>query len=170
MRIVTIIDFEATALSIAADPIEVGVAIYDRDESVITTWSSLIRPNPSCMWDEKSAAIHQIARADLKDAPEPASVSWELNQRMIGIQTAYCDGYEFDTAWLARLYQGTDPPRFKIEPLEMMPRMHLRVVRHHMGDYLARTVVPHRAGADALRLMQAYVYALGRKVSVQAVS
>jgi hypothetical protein len=58
------IDFEATALSNEGDPIEVGVAIYDRQD-LIQTWSSLIRPGMSCLWDETSAAVHKIARTDL---------------------------------------------------------------------------------------------------------
>jgi hypothetical protein len=58
---------------------------------------------------------------------------------------------------------------FIIEPIGEMPRLHLRVVRHHMQAYLARTMVLHRAGADSLRLMQAYAYALGKKVNVVAV-
>jgi hypothetical protein len=47
-QFIAIIDFEATALSKSADVIEVGVAIYDRQE-MIRTWSSLVRPSPDCV-------------------------------------------------------------------------------------------------------------------------
>jgi hypothetical protein len=49
-----------------------------------------------------------------------------------------------------------------------MPRTHMRIVRMHMGAYMGRTMAPHRAGPDALRLMQAYCYELGRKPAVVA--
>lgn len=167
---IAIIDFEATALSMEADPIEVGVAIYNRD-ALIRTWSSLIRPNKDCLWDEKSAAVHKIARLDLEVAPLPTSVALELNRLMAGSETAYCDGYEYDNAWLERLYQEAGVVRrFEIAAIEEMPRMHLRVVRHHMFGYLARTAVPHRAKEDALRLMQSYLYALGKKADVVSAS
>jgi hypothetical protein len=44
--------------------------------------------------------------------------------------------------------------------------MHLRPVQIHMRDYLDRTMVPHRAGEDALRLIKAYLYAIGKQAKV----
>jgi DNA polymerase III epsilon subunit-like protein len=169
LKIATI-DFEATALSPDADAIEVGVAIFDR-QSLIHTWSSLVRPSANCLWNEASANVHKIAKLDLDRAPEPRWVAAELNRLMAGVPIAYCDGYQFDQRWMASLFRAADvEPGFTIEPVEEMPRLHLRVVRHHMLAYLGRTLAPHRAGDDALRLMQAYVYALGKKVNVVALS
>jgi DNA polymerase III epsilon subunit-like protein len=165
-RFIAIVDFEATALSKAADVIEVGVAIYDRQET-IRTWSSLVRPSPDCLWSDKAAEVHKIMRSDLEAAPEPAHVCAELNRVMKGVPLAYCDGYQFDRIWMGNLFHdGKVEPAFAIEPIEEMPRMHMRVVRRHMNAYLLRAAVPHRAGADALRLMQAYVYALGKEPDV----
>jgi hypothetical protein len=101
-QFIAIVDFEATALSKAADVIEVGVAIFDR-------------------------------------------------------------------IWMANLFhEGKVEPAFAIEPIEEMPRMDMRAVRHHVNACLLRVVVPHRAGADALQLMQAYVYALCKEPDVVA--
>ncbi len=143
--------------------IEAGVAIYDRHET-IQTWSSLVRPSPHCRWDEQAAAVHKIARADLQDAREPRFVADELNKVMDGVAAAHCDGYKYDAAWMNNLYRDAGiAPSFELNPLEEMPRTHMRM---HMGAYLDRTATPHRAGPDALRLMQAYCYALGKKPAV----
>jgi DNA polymerase III epsilon subunit-like protein len=167
-QFIVIVDFEATALSKAADVIEVGVAIYDRQDT-IGTWSSLVRPSPDCLWSDKAAEVHKIVRSELEGAPEPARVCVELNRVMNGVPVAYCDGYQFDRIWMGNLFHdGKVEPAFAIEPIEKMPRMHMRAVRHHMNAYLLRAVVLHRAGADALRLMQAYVYALGKEPDVVA--
>ncbi len=148
--------------------IEVGVAIYDRHET-IQTWSSLVRLSPHCQWDEKAAAVHKIARADLQDAPEPHFVAGELNRVMDGVAAAYCDGNKYDAAWMNNLYRTAGiTPSFELNPLEELPRTHMRIVRMHMGAYMGRTMAPHRAGPDALRLMQAYCYALGKKPAVVA--
>jgi DNA polymerase III epsilon subunit-like protein len=167
---IAIIDFEATALSIQADPIEVGVAIFDREKDVIRTWSSLIRPSADCLWDEKSAGVHKIGRAEADVAPEASSVACELNRIMAGTPVAYCDGYEFDQSWSSALFRNAQiEATFKLKSIEEMPRMHLRVVRHHIRAYLGSMEVPHRAGEDALRLMKAYTYALGKNPKAEAV-
>jgi DNA polymerase III epsilon subunit-like protein len=167
-QFIAIVDFEATALSKAADVIEVGVAIYDRQDT-IGTWSSLVRPSPDCLWSDKAAEVHKIVRSELEGAPEPARVCVELNRVMNGVPVAYCDGYQFDRIWMGNLFHdGKVEPAFAIEPIEEMPRMRMREVRHHMNAYLLRAMVQHRAGADALRLMQAYVYALGTEPNIVA--
>jgi DNA polymerase III epsilon subunit-like protein len=121
-----------------AEVIEVGVAIYDRHET-IQTWSSLVRPSPHCRWDEQAAAVHNIARADLQDAPEPRFVAGELNKVMDGVAAAHCDGYKYDAAWMNNLYRNAEiTPSFELNPLEEMPRTHMRIVRMNMGAYLER--------------------------------
>lgn len=168
-RFIATIDFEATALSRDADVIEVGVVICDRQET-IRTWSSLVRPRPDCRWDEKSAQVHKITRAELDLALEPSWVAVALNRAMQGVPAAYCDGYPFDSVWMGKFFHDARiEPAFSIAPTEEMPRMHLNAVRHHMNAYLNRTMVPHRAGEDALRLMQAYTYAIGKKPNVVAI-
>jgi len=162
---IAIIDFEATALRADADVIEAGIAIYDRADT-IKTWSSLVRPSPDCHWDPKSAEIHKIPRADLENAPSPRWVAVELNRimREHRIDVVHADGFPYDPTWMANLFHDAAiTPAFDISPIEGMPRMHARAVRHFMNEYLSRTMVPHRAGEDALRLMQAYCYARGKK-------
>ena len=163
---ITTIDFEATALSKDADVIEVGVAIFDRQET-IRTWSSPVRPSPNCRWSEKAEQVHKIARSELEQALEPARVAFRLNQIMTGVTTAYCDAYQFDRIWMGNFFHDANvEPAVSIAPIEEMPRMHLRLVQIHMRDYLDRTMVPHRAGEDALRLIQAYLYAIGKRANV----
>lgn len=94
----------------------------------------------------------------------------ELNRVMAGAMTAYCDGYEFDLAWMANLFrEGKIEPSFDIAPIEEMPRMHVEAVRRKMNACLDRTMILHRAGEDALHLMQAYVYAIGKRANVLAI-
>jgi inhibitor of KinA sporulation pathway (predicted exonuclease) len=167
LKIATI-DFEATALSSEADVIEVGVAIFNR-EDLILTWSSLVRPTDNSLWSETSANIHKITQRDLENAPDAQWASSELNRVMNGVPVAYCDGFEYDSRWMESLFRASgSQPVFQIAPIEEMPRMHLRVVRHHMRGYLEQTQVKHRAGEDATRLMQAYTYALGKTTNVMS--
>jgi DNA polymerase III epsilon subunit-like protein len=165
---IAIIDFEATALWADADVIEAGIAIFDRQET-IWTWSSLVCPSSDCRWDEKSAGVHNIPRAVLADAPSPRWVAAELNRvvREHGVSLVHADGFPYDPTWMTNLFHdGAITPAFDIAPIEKMPRMHVNAVRHFMNEYLSRTMVPHRAGEDALRLMQAYCYALGKRPTV----
>lgn len=168
-QFIATIDFETTGLSRDADVIEVGVAICDRQET-IKTWSSLVRRRSDCRWDENSAQVHKITPGELGRAPEPVWAACKLNQLMTSVATAYCDGYQFDRIWMGTLFRNANiEPAFSIAPIEEMPRMRLRVVQLHLREYLSRTMVPHRAGADALRLMQAYCYAVGKAPNVAAV-
>lgn len=165
-QFIATIDFETTALSKAADVIEVGVAIFDRQET-IKTWSSLVRPSPNCLWSDQSAQVHKISRLDLEIAPEPSTVATELNRIMAGALTAFCDGYQYDRFWMSNLFRDAGiESEFSIAPIEEMPRMHVDTLWRQMNAYLDRTMVPHRAGDDALRLMQAYTHSIGKKPNV----
>lgn len=165
-QLIATIDFEATALSPDADVIEVGVAIFDRHET-IKTWSSLVRPSLNCLWSDKSAEVHKIMKLELETAPEASKAAAKLNRVMTGVQTAYCDGYQFDRIWIHNLFsRGKLEPAFSIAPIEQMPRMHAETARFRMKAYLDRTLVLHRAGDDALNLMQAYTYAVGKTPKV----
>ncbi len=165
-QFIATIDFETTALSRTADVIEVGVALFDRD-ATIRIWSSLVRPSPDCLWSDKSAEVHKISKLDLDISPVPSTVGANLNRLMAGVLTAFCDGYQYDRFWMANLFRDAEiEPVFSIAPIEEMPRMHNNVLRQEMNAYLDRTLVPHRAGDDALRLMQAYTHAIGKKANV----
>jgi DNA polymerase III epsilon subunit-like protein len=164
------IDFEATALSKDAAVIEVGVAIFDRHET-IKTWSSLVKPRPGCLWSEKSAQVHKITRSELEMAPDPTVVVEELNRVLADALTVYCDGLEFDRAWMGNLFRdGERDANFTIAPIEAMSRMHFDAVSRQVNAYLDRTMVVHRAREDAQRLMQAYTYAIGKKTSIVALA
>jgi hypothetical protein len=102
-------------------------------------------------------------------APSPSGVAAELNHVMAAARTAFCDGYQYDLAWMTNLFRDAGiEPVFSIAPIEEMPRMHIEALRRQMNGYLDRTMVPHRAGDDALRLMLAYTHAIGKKPNVVA--
>ena len=75
------IDFEASSLAMQGEPIEVGIALWERG-GPIKTWSSLIYPADDILWSPESAEVHGITREELLRAPHPARVAERLNARM----------------------------------------------------------------------------------------
>jgi hypothetical protein len=162
-KIIATIDFEASSLSMQGEPIEVGIALWQRD-GPIRTWSSLIYMIDDVSWSEESAEIHGIGREELLRAPHPARVAERLNAHMANSPFAFCDGGESDLRWMWQLYSaGNTNPVFRLLPFEAMPGLHIEAVRNRMWEFLDTTKAPHRAGPDAVRLMHAYAYALGEE-------
>lgn len=159
------IDFEAAGFS--GSPIEVGVALWDRD-GPIKTWSSLIYLVEDSIWDPAAEAIHGISKQDLAGAPHPARVCERLNKIMMDVDIAYCDGLPHDAFWLAALYQdGGMAPVFNLRSIVAMHKLQrFENLWNRMRHYLDQSLIVHRAGDDALQLMQAYAYAIGAKPDV----
>lgn len=152
---IALIDFEAPALSFKVCSIEVGIAIW-QPGGPIRTWSSLIRRDSDDLWSDQSAAIHKITQEELKGAPTAERVAVVLNARLATIGNAYCDGMPFDEIWCRILFEDAGLKReFRVLSIEMLS---LRDGQRMVKWLKSNKEVPHRAGADALRLMRAYAY------------
>lgn len=153
-----IIDFEASSLEHDSYPIEVGMAVLDA-VGTINTWSTLIRPTTtwelSGHWSHRSQRIHGIAREELGAGLSPRQVMQELNERLALIPRVCCDGGDYDRMWLHSLSRaaGIDP-EFELADLDAL-LAECAIDPAAVGDHLHQSAIPHRAGPDAERLLQA---------------
>jgi len=165
-ELVATIDFEASSFHVQGAPIEVGLALWRRGE-LIRAWSSLIWASPTIIWSSESAAIHGISRDELLHAPHATKVAHELNALMEETPVAFCDGGAWDERWMTQLYELAGlSPVFHLMSYHRMPGLGIQSAFNRMRYFLTTTIPPHRAGADAVRLMHAYAYALGETVDV----
>lgn len=154
------IDFEASSLSNASWPIEVGLAWLDGKR--VITHSRLIHPRakwPESDWHAKSEAVHNIPRRAL-DHADPADViaAWLLET--IGQRMLVSDAPTFDQKWLDLLLDRSWPkiedfdrilwPAFSGQEGMIAPgRLHV-AYRNRVNR-----AVLHRAGDDAAGLCYA---------------
>lgn len=106
-------DIEASCLSPASYPIEVGVV------GVGTEYQSLIVPEEGWQhWSAESEAVHGICRKALFDKGSPAiEIAHHLNSLLSGA-TIYSDCKQWDGFWLQVLYGSVGvTPRFVVEDL-----------------------------------------------------
>jgi len=166
--LIATIDFEATALRVQGEPIEVGLALWRRGDPILE-WSSLIAPSPAMIWNVESAEVHGITVEELQSAPHPREVAAKLNELMQRTEIAYCDGGALDDRWCQQLYEAAGlQPVFRLSSYVRMPGLRVETVWNRMRFFLQSTKPPHRAGKDAVRLMHAYAYAIG-EASVEVI-
>jgi DNA polymerase III subunit epsilon len=159
MTPILFLDFEASSLSAASWPIEIGWSIV-REGGIVTT-TSLIRPRPSWTdWSEASAAIHGIRREDLDAAPEADVVAARTDA--FGGYSVVSDNPTWEQQWLDRLREGR--PYVPVNDLHVVAaeRLGPRAL-DWMYERLARRKPPHRAGPDSRRLAEAYLYGARRR-------
>ena len=154
-----IVDFEASSLDENSFPIEVGIAIYRN--GAIESWSSLIRPTPEWLardsWSKRSEKVHGVTREMLAAAPLPAEAVFQLNQRMVGLQEAYCDEPKYDGYWLNELMASVGhKATFGLVDVQ---RLYGESGRAAYLATLAGTQAPHRAEGDARRIVEAVLRA-----------
>lgn len=161
-----IVDFEASCLGPYSYPIEAGIAGWEGPSHPVRTWSSLIRPQRKWIehgdWTWEAQQVHGIAPADLEGARTPHEVVSGMRMLAEGMGRALCDGGDHDLRWLTRLTLASGWPYlpfglcdFKSRTMEFEPDAFERTVAH-----LEATAVPHRAGPDAVRLLQACIVGL----------
>lgn len=163
-----ILDFEASSLSRASWPIEIGLSWLDGDR--VQTWSSLIQPAPTwdlSDWSTQSAAIHGIPFSELSSAPLPAQVT-EALLNMLGARKLVSDAPEFETRWLARLMEAAG--RNDIPGIEDFDSVSFAAYQGYALDLLYETVerrpAPHRAGPDTARLARGWLRAREHQASL----
>lgn len=165
------IDFEASSLSPASWPIEVGLAWFDGKKVVVQ--SRLIRPRPEWPeddWNPASEKVHGIPRPDLEAAAFADDVATWLLASLAG-RPLVSDAPEFDQRWLDQLLGRPGP---QIDDFD-------RVVWQAFSDggdvnagrlhrvYESKTNRPvrHRAGDDAAGLCYAWRAGVGKYQSKQ---
>lgn len=161
------IDFEASSLSSASWPIEVGVAWLDGKKVIVE--SKLIRPRPEWPeddWNPESEAVHNIPRSELDAADSADNVSAWLLETVAG-RTLVSDAPEFDQRWLDRLLGKPGPTiddfdrilwmAFSSEDGTVAPGRLNKAYKNRLN----RKVL-HRAGDDAANLCYAYRAGVGK--------
>lgn len=158
---VAVLDLEASGFAHGSYPIEVGIAMVRGGSAIVSNWAALVRPTQLWMdvglWSEQSAAVHGISFETLLEAGRaPADVCDWLNA-LLGFKTlVVSDAPMYDQDWLNTLFRAAGREQlftlhsFEVATVDFVADQH-RQLRH----LLRRAPIPHRAGADALRLAAA---------------
>ena len=161
---ITFIDLEASGLSSDSWPVEVGLAWPESGRPCSA--GRLIRPEshwPTSAWSAESAAVHGIPLAELRAAePAPEVARWVLD-RVAG-RRLVSDAPPWDRAWLATLLatlgEGVAVPRLHDFDAVVARRYDFAGVRR-VYAHLDAHPAPHRAAADAERLLRAWLAGRG---------
>jgi len=155
------LDFEASSLSDYSWPIELGIA-WITPEQLVKSEAKLIRPRhewPRSDWSRRSEAIHGIALKEVEsDGTDASAVAgWYLEQT-IG-KKVISDNPRWEALWLKRLLKTlTREPTISI--IDFNALVHV-MFDGHAGNaaygFLQETKAPHRAGADAARMANAFL-------------
>lgn len=172
-----VLDIEASALGKRSYPIELGVAIIEGTAKPIQTWSSLIMPTndweTNGLWSLHSQAVHGITIERLRR--EGRSVDFachRLNALLRPAVAVVTDAPMYDQAWLDRLFDSAGKEQqFVTYDFERLAG-YLNAEEHRQFLHLLRrSVAPHRAGPDALRLASAVLEArLGYRPQVREIA
>ena len=158
---VATLDFEASSPSRVSYPIEVGIAIWRSPEGPVETWSTLIRPTVDWLeagdWDPRSEQVHRIRQIGLAAGMPARDVAERLIDLLDGVEAA-CDGLSKDEMWWRRLFEET--PRTRGIRLVSHEGL-LRRGGTRTRTFLETTHCEHRAGADAMRLMDGFALGVG---------
>ena len=153
------IDFEASSLEHDSFPIEVGVALCEAADAPVRCWSTLIRPTGAWSvgghWSKASQRIHGITREELADGLSVHETMRQLNALLAPIGAALCDGGDYDRAWLATLAKaaGAEPLFALCDWGQVFGADDIALMQAQA--WLRSTPAPHRAEADAARLLKA---------------
>lgn len=151
-----IIDIEASGMGRLSYPIEIGLALTDKDR-----YCSLIKPCGSWThWDKKAEAMHCISRKLLmENGIAIRDVARKINS-ILGRMTVYSDGWVVDKPWLSKLFEKAGIRQtFHISPLEMILSEAQMEIWHATKDDVVRelNVKRHRASIDAFVIQETYM-------------
>lgn len=159
------LDFEASALHEDSYPIEAGIARWNGPQAPIITWSSLIAPDRewvrSGIWILESQRIHGIAPSDLEGAPTPDQVLTRMTS-LVGDATFTSDNPYWESKWLKRLGDAAGATALpRVDDLSRRLDGVDPEARRRAADHLRRGTHAHRAGPDALAVVEAVAHGLG---------
>lgn len=155
-EIPAIIDIEASGFGRGSYPIEVGVALSNRD-----TLSFLICPPENWThWSEDAESIHGISRKRLLEKGEsPRAIAIKMNELLSG-QVLYSDAWGFDSSWLAKLFDEAGLiQRFRIESINKLLTEEQMEVWNEIKDLVWQEKgikTRHRAASDVRVLQETY--------------
>ncbi|MBY6117191.1 3'-5' exonuclease [Mameliella alba] len=162
-----ILDFEASSLSQASWPVEIGLSWLAH--GVVRTWSSLIRPAPDWAiddWSLQSASVHGISLSDIMEAPSAIEVA-ETFFDILGSRKLVSDAPEFEARWLDCLLRAAG--RAEVPSIADFDGVSFAMFEGYALDLLYETVerrpAPHRAGPDSARLARGWLKAAEHQVT-----
>ena len=164
-----ILDFEASSLSEASWPIEIGLSWLEHGE--VRTWSSLIHP-ASCWpiddWSPQSASVHGISLSVLENAPLATEVA-ETFFEVLENRSLVSDAPELETRWLDRLLRAAG--RSENLSVEDFDGASFAMFDGYALDLVYETIerrpAPHRAGPDTARLARGWLRAIQHQTSLK---
>ncbi len=150
-----IIDIEASGFGPGSYPIEIGIALPDRQ-----THCYLIRPAKTWNhWDRTAEAVHGISREILeRKGRGPDYVAYRINELLAG-QTAYTDAWGHDLSWLGQLHEISGIPQlYRLETLRHLLTEEQTALWHPTKAQVIEDLAlsRHRASTDALILQETY--------------
>jgi DNA polymerase-3 subunit epsilon len=152
-----VVDVETSGLSPRRHRVlQVGVVVVEADGTVLTRWSSLMRPRRRWWYRVGPTEIHGIRRSHVRHAPPAADVLRELSKLLDGARFV-AHNSAFDVAFLERAAAREGIVLAISDPLctlrlsrQLDPE---RRLSHRLGEVAARYGValqkPHDALADA---------------------
>jgi DNA polymerase III epsilon subunit-like protein len=163
---VAFLDFEASSLDPDSWPIEVGLSWIDHNLEV-QTYHSLIKPVPEWSehaWSPASAAVHNIPRRALDEAPDVTEVAEGL-LKVLGGRIALSDAPPFERHWLDILFTAASvTDQVTIEGFDAITLGAFSShALDHLYEHLDRRKAPHRAGPDSARCANAWLAGLRSK-------
>lgn len=156
-EIPAIIDIEASGFGQGSYPIEIGVALANRE-----TFNFLVRPAAHWThWSEEAEGIHGISRERLqKEGKSPREIALILNEMLRG-QTLYSDAWGFDSSWLGKLFDEAGlVQRFRMESINKLLNEEQMEAWSHTKDEIWQergTRTRHRAASDVLVLQETFL-------------
>lgn len=151
-----IIDLEASGFGRGSYPIEVGIALENRE-----IHSFLIRPEEDWThWSEEAEKIHGISREQLQtEGLCIEDIALTLNGMLRG-QTLYSDAWSFDSSWIGRLFDSAGiVQRFRIETINKLLKPEQIEFWHPTKETVLAELglKAHRAGIDVQVLQETYM-------------
>lgn len=151
-----IIDLEASGFGRGSYPIEVGIALENRE-----IHSFLIKPESDWThWCSDAEKIHGISREQLAaEGMCIEDIALTLNDMLRG-QTLYSDAWSFDSSWIGRLFDSAGiVQRFRIETITKLLKPEQAEFWHPTKEAVLEELglKAHRAGIDVQVLQETYL-------------
>lgn len=161
---ICIIDFEATSLSKASYPIEVGVCLWTDTDLPARVWGTLIQPTQKWLdtkdWTDEAFALHGISQSDLHAGKSPEQVCSELLHFCAAADVVFCDGNSHDHHWHNQLVSAADKGSGIILASLQKMLFHHEIFDDYEVIHLSQ-VDRHRALPDAIDAMARIAKVIG---------
>lgn len=152
--LLTFLDVEASGLQQPDSyPIEIGWTdtLGNSDSFLICP------PHDWTHWDKAAEAVHGITQEQLREEGISVMEAAQRLDKMLGVETVYCDALEFDGFWLAKLFKAAGmEATFRLADVYELYGPLGAEGAARLEDILGSTPPPHRAREDSARYAAAY--------------